>query len=34
MFHPIPALENPGAILTGNDVLVYILMRFDRQFMV
>jgi hypothetical protein len=34
LFHPVPALKNPGAILTGNQVLVYILPGFDRQFMV
>ena len=34
LFHPVPALKNPGAILTGNNVLLYILLRFDRQFMI
>src|SRR5262249_16022480 len=34
LFHPDPALKNPGAILTGIYVALYILLRFDRQCMV
>jgi hypothetical protein len=33
-FHTVPALKHPGAILTGNYVLLYIVPGFDRQFMV
>src|SRR5262249_9576923 len=34
LFHPVPALENPGAIPTGDYVMLYILLRFERQFIV